>query len=60
VAAALAHAVGVRAELIDGDNGIFDVAVDGEVVYSRHKTGEFPTDFEIVALVRGRMGMPAV
>ena len=52
MAAALEDAVGVRAELIEGENGIFDVAVNDEVVYSRDETGKFPSDSEIVALVR--------
>ena len=52
MAVALEDAVGVRAELIEGENGIFDVAVDDEVVYSRDETGRFPSDSEIVALDR--------
>lgn len=60
MAEALAQAVGIRAELVEGDNGIFDVALDGHVVYSRHETGGFPSDSEIVGLVRARMDGPAV
>lgn len=55
MAAALAERVGVRAELIEGDDGIFDVAVDGHVVYSRADTGKFPSDREIAKLVRERL-----
>ncbi len=38
-------------ELIRGDNGIFDVAVDGRLLYSKHQTGCFPTDDEICDLL---------
>ena len=29
-------------ELIRGDNGIFDVVVDGELVFSKDRVGRFP------------------
>jgi len=32
----------VECELIEGGGGIFDVKVDGQRVYSKHETGEFP------------------
>lgn len=31
-----------------GDNGIFDVEVDGELIYSKHRTGRFPEDREVI------------
>ena len=34
-------------ELRPGKSGQFDVTVDGNVRYSRGKTGRFPTDAEI-------------
>ena len=34
-------------ELRPGKSGQFDVTVDGDVRYSRGKTGRFPTDAEI-------------
>lgn len=36
-----------------GDNGIFDVEIDGRRVYSKDETGEFPSDDEILAELRG-------
>ena len=33
---------------------IFDVAVDGELIYSKHKTGRFPDHAEIDALLDAR------
>lgn len=40
---------GVEAELVKGDNGIFDVTVDGTLIYSKHETGRFPDPDEILA-----------
>jgi predicted Rdx family selenoprotein len=38
-------------ELRPGKSGQFDVTVDGALKYTRSKTGRFPTDAEIEALV---------
>ncbi|MDE3262311.1 MAG: Rdx family protein [Acidobacteriota bacterium] len=35
-------------ELIEGGKGIFDVAVDGDLVYSKYDTGRFPENDEIL------------
>lgn len=42
------------ARLIRGDNGVFDVVVDGERIYSKHETGRFPENAEIVQALRAR------
>ena len=39
----------VESELVRGDNGVFDVVVDGELIYSKHQTGRFPDPDEILA-----------
>ncbi|KPK70163.1 hypothetical protein AMJ82_03705 [candidate division TA06 bacterium SM23_40] len=52
--AALEEMLGLKAELIEGDDGIFDVAVDGDVVFSKQERGEFISTSEIVELVRVR------
>lgn len=41
----------VDAELIAGAGGIFDVEIDGKLLYSKHKTGQFPRYREIVSIV---------
>ena len=41
---------GAEVELVPGVAGVFDVTVDGKLVYSKKQTGRFPTDEEIVAL----------
>lgn len=38
----------VSAKLIEGGGGIFDVRVDGALVYSKHQTGEFPDESQLV------------
>lgn len=38
--------------LIEGRGGIFDVRVDGELIYSKHDTGEFPEHDLIVQRIR--------
>jgi selenoprotein W-related protein len=40
-------------ELVAGSGGIFDVVVDGELVYSKAKTGRFPEDGELRRLLAG-------
>ena len=44
---------GVDAELIPGSGGVFDVTVDGTLVYSKHQTGRhIRDDAEVVGLIR--------
>jgi selenoprotein W-related protein len=42
-------------ELIEGSGGVFDVKVDGKLIYSKHQTGRFPEDEEILS----QLGVPA-
>jgi len=35
-----------------GSSGIFDIAIDERVVFSRHATGRFPSDAEVDALAK--------
>jgi selT/selW/selH-like putative selenoprotein len=37
--------------LVKGSAGVFDITIDGALVYSKKKTGRFPTDEEVRALV---------
>ena len=43
---------GVEATLEKGDNGIFDVKRDGQLVFSKHEVGRFPDAAEILELLR--------
>jgi selenoprotein W-related protein len=44
----------VKAELIEGSGGIFDVAVDGELVFSKHRVGRFPQNEEVLRALSAR------
>jgi len=52
LAASLKQEFGVEAELIRGTGGVFDVRVDGELVFSKHDVGRFPDDGEVEAEIR--------
>ena len=38
-----------------GRDGVFEVEVDGELVYSKKSTGRFPEPGEVEAALRGRL-----
>ena len=38
-------------ELVAGSGGVFEVAVDGELVFSKKAQGRFPDPGEIVGLI---------
>lgn len=40
--------------LIKGSNGVFEVTVDGELVFSKASLGRFPDAGEVAATIRGR------
>ena len=42
---------GIKVDLIKGSNGIFNVDIDGKVVYSKHTTGRFPNQSELLMLI---------
>jgi selenoprotein W-related protein len=48
------HEVGEVA-LVPGTGGIFDVRVEGEVIFSRQQAGRFPEAKEVKQLVRDRI-----
>ena len=37
-----------------GGGGVFDVVVDGELLFSKHDEGRFPENAEIVDAIRAR------
>jgi selenoprotein W-related protein len=43
--------LGVESKLIKGGGGVFDVTVDGKLVYSKHETGRFPEPGEVLKLI---------
>jgi selT/selW/selH-like putative selenoprotein len=51
LAAELKQRYGVDATLKPGHKGIFDVLVDGELVYSKYETHRFPRPNEVGELI---------
>ena len=48
MAAEIERKTGHAPKLVEGSRGIFDVKVDGKLVYSKYQTGEFPKLHDIV------------
>ena len=46
--------VQISEELIASGGGVFEVTVDGDLVYSKKQTGQFPDELEIVELLKKR------
>lgn len=46
------HAV----ELVTGTGGIFDVHVDGELVFTKSMLGRYPEPEDVLPLIRERLG----
>jgi selenoprotein W-related protein len=42
-------------KLIPADEGRFEVLLDGELIYSKLKTGDFPDNKQIVEQLKGRL-----
>ena len=50
-ASAELKAQGVSVELLKWSNGVFDVEIDGKLVYSKRNTGRFPNRGELLTLI---------
>ena len=46
--------LGAEIELIAGSNGIFDITVDGKMVFSKFDQGRYPQADEIISLIQER------
>jgi selenoprotein W-related protein len=44
----------VKAALIEGRGGVFDVVVDGKLIYSKHETGRFPEHEEVLSHLKAK------
>lgn len=44
---------GAQVELVAAGGGVFEVTVDGELVFSKKALGRFPEPDEVEALIRG-------
>jgi selenoprotein W-related protein len=48
LAARIKQELGVEPELAKGSNGVFDLAADGKLLFSKHRDGRFPETAEIL------------
>ena len=44
--------LGVEAELVAGAGGVFDITIDGKLIYSKDETGRFPDPGEALQLIQ--------
>jgi selenoprotein W-related protein len=49
LADAIKKEVGIEPKLTKGKDGIFDVLLDGKMVFSKHQQGRFPEHDEVLA-----------
>jgi selenoprotein W-related protein len=42
-------------KLIPGEGGCFEVTLNGELIYSKLKTGDFPADKQILETLKSKM-----
>jgi selT/selW/selH-like putative selenoprotein len=48
----LSQELGVEPSLVRGERGVFDVLVGDKLIFSKHREGRFPSEFEIVKAIR--------
>ncbi len=46
--------MGIESELAKGANGIFDVAADGKLIFSKHRDPRFPEPAEIIDALKAQ------
>ena len=42
----------VDVRLIGGENGVFEITVEGDLIFAKSQLGRFPNDGEIINLIR--------
>jgi len=45
--------IGEKSEFIPSHGGVFEVVVDGRLIFSKRAAGRFPEDEEVLAQLRG-------
>ncbi|MBD3333905.1 MAG: SelT/SelW/SelH family protein [Candidatus Eisenbacteria bacterium] len=50
----LKQEIGVDPKLIESGGGVFEVMVDGDLIFSKKKEGRFPEDSEILNLLKSK------
>ena len=46
--------------LVPGDRGVYDVTLDGELVYSKHATGRHAEPGEVKGIIESIIGPPVL
>ena len=58
-AAGLAEAIrkkfAITPEMIPGSNGIYEIVVDGDTIFSKHLGKKFPENDEILEIIKTRL-----
>ena len=54
VSAEIKQATGIESTLVPGSGGIFDIKVDGSLIFSKHETARFPNQGEVAQLLSWR------
>ena len=44
--------LGITAQVIPGSKGVYDIVVDGNLIYSKYQTKQFPDNDEIIKLIK--------
>jgi selenoprotein W-related protein len=52
LAAELKKKLGMDSELVASGGGVFEISVDGKLVFSKQSQGRFPDDGEVVKLLK--------
>jgi len=47
---------GNTVKLIEGKDGVFEVVVEGDLVFSKRRIGRFPDDGEVVRIINRNSG----
>jgi selenoprotein W-related protein len=52
LAAELKKGLGVDSKLVPGSGGVFDVTVDGKLIFSKKSVGRFPVAGEVLGVLQ--------
>jgi selenoprotein W-related protein len=55
LAAAIRDRFDLESELIPSGGGVFEVRADGELIFSKKRTGRFPEHDEVFSVLAGKL-----
>jgi selenoprotein W-related protein len=56
LAAEIEERFGIAADLVKGSGGVFEVSLDGELIFSKKALQRFPAPGEVEAVLAARLG----